>query len=279
MNLQSLQHILTAQMITSAQEGQLCRSLRYLVKPAELSGSEVKNLPDEALSFVLAAAPHKEVGNATQWYRLADAEQLGMAPVKYCFSAIAALPLPVWPFYLLGELDAGAHLECFLAAYFPAVSTEFTSPDLHLSHDLQRFSVTLPVDGRCVSSFYAEPEKASFSYYSEGVGAVSVSIERVLPDSQIPPPLPGKEYKFSHLSGLQYEGHIVASRLVGSAGELTLSAHTYFDQRATTARDVTHRNLADLLTYFGSRTGAVDPATLATELLAMPDGSLGLRNL
>jgi hypothetical protein len=65
-NLQSLQHILTAQMISSVHEGELCRSLRYLAEFTELTEAEVNNLPDEARSFVLAALPNEEAGNALQ---------------------------------------------------------------------------------------------------------------------------------------------------------------------------------------------------------------------
>ena len=64
LNLQSLQHILTAQMISSIHEGELCRSLRYLAEFTELTGAEVDNLPDETRSFVLAAIPNEEAGNA-----------------------------------------------------------------------------------------------------------------------------------------------------------------------------------------------------------------------
>ena len=59
MNLESIQHILTAQMISSVQEGELCRSLRYLAESTELTEAEVNNLPDEARSFVLAAIPNE----------------------------------------------------------------------------------------------------------------------------------------------------------------------------------------------------------------------------
>ena len=115
----------------------LCRSLRYLAEFTELTEAEVNNLPDEARSFVLAAIPNEEAGNALQWYRLADAQQLRSIPVKYCFSAVAALPLPVWPFYSLGEFDPGAHLECYLSAYFPTIHAEFFTPNLHLRRDSQ----------------------------------------------------------------------------------------------------------------------------------------------
>ncbi|MEL0088360.1 MAG: hypothetical protein VW757_09770, partial [Halieaceae bacterium] len=109
MHLQSLQQVLTAQMISSTHEGELCRSLRYLAEFIELTEAEVNNLPDEARSFVLAAIPNDQAGDALQWYRLEDTQQLSSPPVKYCFSAVAALPLPVWPFYLLGDFDPGAH--------------------------------------------------------------------------------------------------------------------------------------------------------------------------
>ena len=85
LNLQSLQHILTAQMISSVHEGELCRSLRYLAEFTELTEAEVNNLSGEARSFVLAGIRNEEAGNALQWYRLADAEQLRSNPVKYCF--------------------------------------------------------------------------------------------------------------------------------------------------------------------------------------------------
>ena len=51
-------------MISSIHEGELCRSLRYLAEFTELTGAEVDNLPDETRSFVLAAIPNEEAGNA-----------------------------------------------------------------------------------------------------------------------------------------------------------------------------------------------------------------------
>jgi hypothetical protein len=125
-------------MISRAHESELCRSLRYLAEFTELTEADVNNLHDEARSFVLAAIPNEEVGNAFQWYRIADAQQLRSIPVKYCFSAVAAVPLAVWPFCFLGDFDPDAHLECYVSAYFPTVHADFSTPDLHLSRDSQR---------------------------------------------------------------------------------------------------------------------------------------------
>ena len=278
MNLESIQHILTAQMISSVQEGELCRSLRYLAESTELTEAEVNNLPDEARSFVLAAIPNEEAGNALQWYRLADAAQLRSTPVKYCFSAVAALPLPVWPFYLLGEFDVGAHLECYVSAYFPTVHAEFATPDLHLSQDSQRLAVKLPIDERVVSLRYADSEKASFSYYVEGVGTVSISSKRTPSDSQNLFASSSEEPEFLSLSGLQYEGSVIASKLVSAAPGLTLQAHTYFDERAGHVRDITHRTLIDFITSLRALNTTQDPMTAISDLSTMPDGSLGIRS-
>ncbi len=278
MNLQSLQHILTAQMISSIHEGKLCRSLRYLVEFTELTEAEVNNLPDEARSFVLAAIPNKEAGNALQWYRLADAQQLRSTPIKYCFSAVAALPLPVWPFYLLGEFDPGAHLECYVSAYFPAVQAEFSSPNLHLSLGPQKLSVKFPIDDRVTCSKYSDPRKASFSHYFEGVGTVTVSAEKVGSHSQNLPVSSGEKPEFSDLSALQYEGSVVASKLVSSASGLTVQAHTYFDERAEQVRDITHHRLANFITSPRARREIKEPVTLISDLFTMPDGSLGIED-
>ena len=278
MNLQSLQHILTAQMISSVHEGELCRSLRYLAECTELTEAEVNNLPDEARSFVLAAIPSEVVGNALQWYRLADAQQLRSTPVKYCFSAVAALPLPVWPFYLLGEFDVGTHLECYVAAYFPTVHAEFSRPNLHLSRDSQRLAVKLPTDERVVSSRYADSEEASFSYYVEGVGTVSISSKITPPDSQTLPSPSSEGPAFLPLSGLQYEGSVLASKLVTVVAGLTLQAHTYFDEGAGHVRDITHRRMIDFIASIRALNATQDPDTLTSNLHMMPDGSLGIGN-
>ena len=278
MNLEAVQHVLTAQMISSMQEGQLCRSLRYLAEPTELSESDVNNLPQDALSFVLAAVPNEEAASTPQWYRLVDARQLNRPPIKYCFSAIAALPLPVWPFYLLGDLNIGAHLECYVAAYFPTIDVQFSSPDLHLNLGSQRLSVTLPIGNRLMCSRYGGPEAASFSYYVEGVSAVSIAVKKNPSHSQNLPSFLSKEPEFFDLSNLQYEGPVSASKLVSVAPDLTLQAHTYFDRRANQSREVTHRKLMDLTTHLRNEIGAVDPATLVSEIFAMPDGSIGIRS-
>ncbi len=276
LNLQSLQHILTAQMISSIHEGELCRSLRYLAEFTELTEAEVNNLPDEARSFVLAAIPNEDVGNALQWYRLADAQQLRSTPVKYCFSAVAALPLPVWPFYLLGEFDPGAHLECYVAAYFPTIQAEFSAPDLRLSQHSERLAVTLPTSERIVTSRYADSETASFSYYVEAVGTVSIS-SKITPSNSQTSFSPSSEGPvFLPLSGLQYEGSVLASKLVTAVAGLTLQAHTYFDERAEHVRDITHRRMIDFIASLGSLNAIQDPETLTSNLRTMPDGSLGI---
>ena len=276
MNLQSLQHVLTAQMISSVQEGELCRSLRYLAEFTELTEAELNNLPDEARSFVLAAIPNEEAGKALQWYRLADAHQLRSTPVKYCFSAVAALPLPVWPFYLLGDFDVGAHLECYVSAYFPTVQAEFATPELHLSRDSQKLAVKLPIDARVVSSRFADSEEASFSYYVEGVGTVSISTKRSPSDSQNLMSSSSKELEFLSLSDLQYEGSVLASKLVTSFSGVTLQAHTYFDERAGHVRDTTHIRLIDFIAFLRALNVPQDPVTLTSNLCTMPDGSLGM---
>lgn len=276
MNLQSLQHILTAQMICSVHEGELCRSLRYLAEFTELTETEVNNLPDEARSFVLAAIPNEEASNALQWYRLADAEQLRSTPVKYCFSAVASLPLPVWPFYLLGEFDPGAHLECYFSAYFPTIQAEFATPTLHLSRDSQRLSVKLPIEERVVSSRFADSEEASFSYYVEGVGTVSVSVKKSSPDSRNLTSFSSEEPEFLPLSDLQYEGSVLASKLVTAVSGVTLQAHTYFDERAGHIREITHRRLIDFIECLRALNSTQELATLASEFYIMADGSLGV---
>ncbi|MDA9711152.1 hypothetical protein N9U42_02160 [Luminiphilus sp.] len=276
MNLRSLQHILTAQMISSVHEGELCRSLRYLAEFTELTEAEVNNLPDEARSFVLAAIPNEEAGNAFQWHRLADAQQLRSTPVKYCFSAVAALPLPVWPFYLLGEFDPGAHLECYVSAYFPTVQAEFLERNLHLSRDSQRLTVKLPLDERIVSARFADAQEASFSYYVEGVGAVSISTKSSWSDSQNLSSPESEETKFLPLSDLQYDGPVLASKLVRSFSGVTLQAHTYFDERGAHIRDITHRRLIDFIESLGTLNTAQNPATLISHFCTMPDGSLGM---
>ena len=276
MNLEVVHHILTAQMITSSQEGELCQSLRYLAEPTELSEADVENLPLDALSFVLAAVPREEAGSEPQWYRLADARQLTIKPIKYCFSAIAALPLPVWPFYLLGDLDIGAHLECYVAAYFPTIDVQFSSPDLHLNLGSQRLSVTLPIGNRLMCSRYGSPEAASYSYYVEGLSAVSISVKKNPSDSLDVPNLSRKEPEFFDLSRLQYEGSVAASKLVAVGSGLTLHAHTYFDRQAGQSREMTHRKLMDLATHLQKQTSAKDPATLISEMFAMSDGSVGI---
>ena len=275
-NLQSLQHVLTAQMISSVHEGELCRSLRYLAEFTELTEAEVNNLPDEARSFVLAAIPNKEAGNALQWYRLADAQQLRSTPIKYCFSAVAALPLPVWPFYLLGEFDPGAHLECYVSAYFPTVDAEFSTPELHLSQDAQRLTVKLPINERIVSARLADSDAASFSYYVEGVGAVSISTKSSPSDSQNLMSSESEETNFLPLSDLQYDGSVLASKLVTSFSGVTLQAHTYFDERAGHIRDITHRRLIGFIESLRALNAAQDPVTLTSNFSTMPDGSLGM---
>lgn len=276
MNLQPLQHILTAQMISSVHEGELCRSLRYLAEFTELTEAEVNNLPDEARSFVLAAIPNEEAGHALQWYRLADAQQLRSIPVKYCFSAVAALPLPVWPFYLLGEFDPGAHLECYLSAYFPTIHAEFFTPNLHLSRDSQSLAVKLPIDERVVSSRFGDSEEASFSYYVEGVGAVSISTKSSPSDSQNLMSSESEETNFLPLSDLQYDGSVLASKLVTRFSGVTLQAHTYFDERAGHIRDITHRRLIGFIESLRALNAAQDPVTLTSNFSTMPDGSLGM---
>lgn len=276
MNLQSLSHILTAQMISSVHEGKLCRSLRYFAEVTELTEAEVNSLPDEARSFVLAAIPNEEAGNALQWYRLADAQPLRSTPVKYCFSAVAALPLPVWPFYLLGEFDPGAHLECYISAYFPTVQAEFSAPNLHLCRDSQSLAVKFPIDERVVSSRFGDSEEASFSYYVEGVGAVSISTKNSPSDSQNLMPSGSEEVAFLPISVLQYDGSVLASKLVTRFSGVTLQAHTYFDERAADIRDLTHRKLIDFIESLRALNSIQAPATLASEFYTMPDGSLGV---
>ena len=263
-------------MISSIHEGKLCRSLRYLAEFTELTEAEVNNLPDKARSFVLAAIPNEEAGNALQWYRLTDAQHLRSTPAKYCFSAVAALPLPVWPFYLLGEFDPGAHLECFASAYFPTVQAEFSTPCLHLSRDSQRLTVKLPIGEQVVSSRFGNSEEASFSYYVEGVGTVSISIKRSPSDSQNLMSSESEETEFLPLSDLQYDGSVLASKLVTSFSGMTLQAHTYFDGRAGHIRDTTHRRLIDFIESLTALTAAQDPVTLISNFCTMPDGSLGM---
>ena len=276
MNLQSLQHVLTAQMISSIHEGELCRSLRYLAEVKQLTEAEVNSLPDEARSFVLAAIPNEQAGYALQWYRLEDAQQLSSPPVKYCFSAVAALPLPVWPFYLVGELDPGAHLECYVSAYFPTVQAEFSTPDLHLSQDSQSLEVKLPVNERIVSARFSDSEKAGFSYYVEGVGTVSISTKSSPSVSQNLMSSEGAKTKFLPLSDLQYEGAVLASKLATRLSGVTLQAHTYFDLRAGHIRDITHRRLIDFIESLRALNEAQDPVTLIPNFFTMPDGSLGV---
>ena len=275
-NLQSLQHILTAQMISSVHEGELCRSLRYLAEFTELTEAEVNNLSGEARSFVLAGIRNEEAGNALQWYRVADAEQLRSTPVKYCLSAVAALPLPVWPFYLLGEFDPGAHLECYVSAYFPIVHAEFSTPELHLSRDAQRLTVKLPINERIVSARFSDSDEGGFSYYVEGVGTVSVSVKKSSSDSRNLTSSSSEGPEFLPLSDLQYEGSILASKLVTSVSGVTLQAHTYFDERAGHIRDITHRRLIDFIESLRALNVAQDPVTLTSNLCTMPDGSLGM---
>ena len=250
--------------------------MRYVSEFTELTEAEVNNLPDEPRSFVLAAIQNKEVGNALQWYRLADAQQLRLTPVKYCFSAVAALPLPVWPFYLLGEFDPGAHLECYVSGYFPTVQAKFLTPNLHLSQDSQSLVVKLPVDERVVSSRFADAEEASFSYYVEGVGAVSISTKSNSSVSQNLMSSESAETKFMPLSDLQYDGSVLASKLVRSFSGVTLQAHTYFDERAGHIRDITHRRLIDLIESLRALNAAQNPVTLTANFCTMPDGSLGM---
>jgi len=263
-------------MISSVHEGELCRSLRYLAEFTELTEAEVNNLPDEARSFVLAAIPNKEAGNALQWYRLADAQQLRSTPIKYCFSAVAALPLPVWPFYLLGEFDPGAHLECYVSAYFPSVQAEFSTSELHLSQAFQRLTVKLPINERIVSARFSDSDEGGFSYYVEGVGTVSVSVKKSSSDSRNLTSSSSEGPEFLPLSDLQYEGSILASKLVTSVSGVTLQAHTYFDERAGHIRDITHRRLIDFIESLRALNVAQDPVTLTSNLCTMPDGSLGM---
>jgi len=276
MHLQSLQQVLTAQMISSTHEGELCRSLRYLAEFTDLTEAEVNNLPDEARSFVLAAIPNEQAGDALQWYRLADALQLRSTPIKYCFSAVAALPLPVWPFYLLGEFDPGAHLECYVSAYFPTVDAEFSTPELHLSQDAQRLTVKLPIDERVVSSRFGDSEEASFSYYVEGVRTVSISPKSSSSVSFNPMYSQSAETKFLPLSDLQYEGSVLASELVTRFSAVTLHAHTYFDEQAGHIRDVTHKRLIDFIESLRALNVAQDPVNLTSNFCTMTDGSLGM---
>ena len=276
MHLQSLQQVLTAQMISSTHEGELCRSLRYLAEFTDLTEAEVNNLPDEARSFVLAAIPNEQAGDALQWYRLADALQLRSTPIKYCFSAVAALPLPVWPFYLLGDFDPGAHLECYVSAYFPTVQAEFSTPHLHLSRDSQRLTVKLPVNERIVSARFSDSEKAGFSYYVEGVGTVSISTKSSSSVSFNPMYSQSAETKFLPLSDLQYEGSVLASELVTRFSGVTLHAHTYFDEQAGHIRDVTHKRLIDFIESLRALNVAQDPVNLTSNFCTMPDGSLGM---
>ena len=134
----------------------------------------------------------------------------------------------------------------------------------------------LPINERVVSSRFADSEEANFSYYVEGVGSVSISTKSSRSNSQNLMPSGSEEVAFLPLSVLQYEGSVLASKLVTRFSGVTLQAHTYFDERAAHIRDLTHRRLIDSIESLSALNFIQDPATLASEFYTMPDGSLGV---
>ena len=85
-----------------------------------------------------------------------------------------------------------------------------------------------------------------------------------------------EETKFLPLSDLQYDGSVLASKLVTRFSGVTLQAHTYFDERAGHIRDITHRRLIGFIESLRALNAAQDPVTVTSNFCTMPDGSLGM---
>jgi len=251
-------------MVTSSHLGQPSRTLQYLSKPIPMSSLDVDSLPSEAQGLILAGIPKSASDSDIQWMRKQDAKYAGALPSKYYFSAIAAFPLPVWPFYLVGELDLGRHLECYIAAYYPEVAVRYVPSTLTLDHGGRNLEVDLKFDSGICSSLQSE-NNVSVSCYIPCVGAISMAIKKQDAETYLEKRSADNfgQLEVRDLSPLQYEGPVRAMLLRGKSNVLEFSAHVYLDKQKADANHVI-RSLEEVYRLTMATTAATGFMSLAT---------------
>lgn len=263
MSLKAVHHILTAQMVASAHQGKLSRSLQYLCCPQPMSLDEVEKLPQLAQGMVLAGVPRHDQRGELQWMRMSDAKYASAPPSQYRFSAIAALPLPVWPFYLLGELDLGRHLECYIAAYYPEVEVHYLRPTLSLVYGPFLLSIDIPGDQERFCATLEGSGQLNASGYTASVGAVSICIRKnsdKLDEKNSVDDV--SQFHVQDLSTLQYEGPAQATRITASAKEWLIDTHSYTDKEKSQEVDRVLREVAEMIKAMTARPTPETPSDL-----------------
>lgn len=215
--------LLSGLFISSAQQARLCPSLDLILNPVDLSQKQVTALSDDEKSLVLAAVPSESTGSGPQWVKLDSLKFFPGLPVRYVMSGLAALPLPVWPFYLRGDLSAAAHLESFLSAYFPVFDSEATKNWLDVYDSATRLIVYFPENGHAVYSQCHSGKEIYLSAYLPDLGAVAVRSDQYVTGStrcRVP------------LSKDQYSGDLSVNTLTWFSGERSMSCKTYLRRAA-----------------------------------------------
>ena len=221
-SIKSVHRILSGLLISSAESRRLVDTLDLMLKPRIIDKNTVNKLNSKQKQFLLVSYQLPNA-NKFEWVLANHTRFIDRDPKAYALSGLAALPLPVWPFF--GDnpsLDARVHFAHYLNAYHPEllckISPGIFSVLLGSSFGVFCYQSDLSM---CLSAA-GDDYSVEITLFSREIGTIVFKRSSIIPES------PLRAASISRLlSPLQYHGSLRCKEIGESIQGVYLSCIAY----------------------------------------------------
>ena len=231
--LEQLHQLISGLLISSADAGELVKTLSLLINPIKVKEKDLTRLSIEEKSLLLCVYKN-DANEFLDTCSYAHKHLIHKDCAAYYASGLTGFPLPKWPFFLAeGPLDPITHFVNYVSAYHPDYTGhKLNSRTMCICNDTSFLLVGYDKSSKSfVCSTYSLGGDSSLTFYSLEMGALCIKISP-LKSTQGKPILSSIELPF-----LQYEGKLKCFEINQLKGQMHCCS-TFYIQKSSKAHSL-----------------------------------------